>query len=375
MADVKISALPASTVPLGGTEVLPIVQGGTTKQVSVANLTAGRAIAATNVTATGTVTAIAAATQDAVALTGRAGGTGSFVATITPTTLSASRSFTLPDAAGTIALTANKLSAFAATTSAELAGVISDETGTGSLVFADTPTLVTPVLGTPTSGDLANCTFPTLNQNTTGSSGSVKSNATTGLLQITGPAAASTRVMTTPDADFTAARTDAANSFTGDQTLSTGNLVIGTSGKGIDFSATPGTGTSELFADYEEGTFTPTFSCDTGTVTVDSSTRTATYTKIGRQVTVNIFMAVDSVSSPTGNLYIDGLPFTSASSSACALFPNDFALTAVTSVVGLMIATLNYVIMRTYVQGSAAKGLAVDTVSGSSLRISLTYFV
>jgi hypothetical protein len=45
MADLKISALTASTVPLAGTEVLPIVQSSTTKQVSVANLTAGRAVA------------------------------------------------------------------------------------------------------------------------------------------------------------------------------------------------------------------------------------------------------------------------------------------------------------------------------------------
>lgn len=45
------------------------------------------------------------------------------------------------------ALTTDPLSQFAATTSAQLAGVISDETGTGALVFANTPTLVTPVLG------------------------------------------------------------------------------------------------------------------------------------------------------------------------------------------------------------------------------------
>jgi hypothetical protein len=50
MADSKISALPASTTPLAGTEVLPIVQSSTTKQVSVANLTAGRDIAATSLT-------------------------------------------------------------------------------------------------------------------------------------------------------------------------------------------------------------------------------------------------------------------------------------------------------------------------------------
>lgn len=52
MADVKISALPAATTPLAGTEVLPIVQSATTKQVSIANVTAGRAISATSLTLT-----------------------------------------------------------------------------------------------------------------------------------------------------------------------------------------------------------------------------------------------------------------------------------------------------------------------------------
>jgi hypothetical protein len=55
-----------------------------------------------------------------------------------------------------------------AATSSALAGVMSDETGSGSLVFATSPTLVTPALGTPASGTLTNCTFPTLNQDTTG---------------------------------------------------------------------------------------------------------------------------------------------------------------------------------------------------------------
>lgn len=71
------------------------------------------------------------------------------------------------------AFVANPLSQFAATTSAQLAGVISDETGSGSLVFATSPTLVTPVLGTPASGTLTNCTFPTLNQNTSGTAASL----------------------------------------------------------------------------------------------------------------------------------------------------------------------------------------------------------
>src|SRR3990167_4461409 len=51
-------------------------------------------------------------------------------------------------------LEANPLSQFASTTSAQLAGVISDETGSGSLVFANTPTLVTPVLGAATATSL-----------------------------------------------------------------------------------------------------------------------------------------------------------------------------------------------------------------------------
>ena len=53
----------------------------------------------------------------------------------------------------------------------------------------------------------------------------IRSNATTGLLQVAGPGTGTTRVMTTPNANFTAARTDAAQTFTGDQTFST---VLGT---------------------------------------------------------------------------------------------------------------------------------------------------
>lgn len=56
MADLKISQLPAATTPLAGTEVLPIVQSGSTVQVSINNLTAGKAVSATSLTAT-TVTA------------------------------------------------------------------------------------------------------------------------------------------------------------------------------------------------------------------------------------------------------------------------------------------------------------------------------
>lgn len=93
--------------------------------------------------------------------------TGSTLTIADGKTLTASNTLTLTGtdassiafgAGGTVAYTANKLDAFAATTSAELKTVISDETGTGSLVFASSPTLVTPALGTPSSVTLTNAT-------------------------------------------------------------------------------------------------------------------------------------------------------------------------------------------------------------------------
>jgi len=94
----------------------------------------------------------------------------------------------------------------------------------------------------------------------------------------------------------------------GDVTLSTGNLIIGTSGKGIDFSATSGTGTSELLADYEEGTWTPVVGSG-----IDSPTyaaQTGRYTKIGRMVYVQCYLSVDGGTRNGGGLTVGGLPFT-----------------------------------------------------------------
>jgi hypothetical protein len=64
--------------------------------------------------------------------------------------------------------------------SVNLAAAVTDETGTGSLVFATSPTLVTPILGTPQSGDFSSGTFtwPTFNQNTTGNAATATSATT-----------------------------------------------------------------------------------------------------------------------------------------------------------------------------------------------------
>ena len=114
--------------------------------------------------------------------------------------------------------------------------------------------------------------------------------------------------------------------LTGDVQMSTGNLVIGTSGKGIDFSATPGTGTSELLADYEEGNWTPSLTSAGGNfTTIAYGDQQGTYTKVGRMVTVrgNLFTTgAITVGSASGQLYIAGLPFACASSNLGQVWTN-----------------------------------------------------
>jgi len=94
---------------------------------------------------------------------------------------------------------------------------------------------------------------------------------------------------------------------------STGNLAFANT-KGIDFSATAGTGTSELLNDYEEGTFTATLVGLTTSPTVPVTT-TGRYTKIGREVKISLFFNNVSTVGASGNIRVTGLPFTSANDS------------------------------------------------------------
>jgi hypothetical protein len=98
----------------------------------------------------------------------------------------------------------------------------------------------------------------------------------------------------------------------GDVSVSTGNVVMATSGKGIDFSAkTPdGSGTlgSEILNDYEEGTWVPVPTAGSGAFTSVTGA-VGTYTKIGRMVTATAFFKI--VLNGTANSFIQlaGLPF------------------------------------------------------------------
>jgi hypothetical protein len=87
--------------------------------------------------------------------------------TLTSTGTTTLNGTTVP-ASKTLVVTTDKLSVHAATSSSELAGIISDETGSGALVFANSPTLVTPTLGTPASATLTNATGLPLTSGVTG---------------------------------------------------------------------------------------------------------------------------------------------------------------------------------------------------------------
>ena len=99
---------------------------------------------------------------------------------------------------------------------------------------------------------------------------------------------------------------------TGNVSIANGNLVMSTSGKGIDFAATAnssGTMTSELLNDYEEGTWTIGLTFGGGNTALTTDSNVGRYTKVGRQVTVTGVLILTSKGSSTGAASVTGLPF------------------------------------------------------------------
>mgnify|MGYP003335125223 FL=1 len=98
----------------------------------------------------------------------------------------------------------------------------------------------------------------------------------------------------------------------GNQTVVDGNLVIGTAGKGIDFTSDSHAAgmTSELFDDYEEGTWSPVVTASTGAISAYSAS--GTYTKVGRQVTVFYNVLISANGTGAGSVKVAGLPYTIA---------------------------------------------------------------
>jgi len=276
MADSKISALPASTTPLAGTEVLPIVQSSTTKQVSVANLTAGRTFEALGVTLTSTD---AGATEGPLLDLYRDSATPAASDTL------AEIVFNGEDSAGNKQKYACFHASILSPTSGAEQGQLHFETATGG---ASTEKMI---IGT--SNLVINEIGAVFN------------------VRIEG------------DTDANLFYTDATNSRVGvgltnptEKFEVVGNIklsgnVIPASGFGVDFAATSGTGTSELLSDYEEGTWSPTIIGTSTAGTGTYSNQIGLYTKVGRSVTVNLSLQW-TAHTGTGNMRIAGLPFTSA---------------------------------------------------------------
>ena len=279
MADKKISALTAASTPLAGTEVLPIVQSSATVKVAVSDLTAGRTFSALGMTLTST----------------DAGAT----------------------AAPLIDLYRDSATPAASDTLGEIEFNGEDSAGNKQTYGVIHGSILSPT-STAEQGQLH---FETA---TAGALTEKMIIGTTNL--VINEIGAVFNVRIEGDTDANLFYTDATNDKVGVGTISpaekldvvgkikvSDNIVIGTSGKGIDFSATAGTGTSELLADYEEGTWTPTLTPATsGTITLGSPNLCA-YTKIGRVVTVNGLIDTASVSAPVGaSVTVNNLPFTSS---------------------------------------------------------------
>ena len=131
-------------------------------------------------------------------------------------------------------------------------------------------------------------------------------------------------------------------------TLTDGDIALA-SGHGISFAATDnGSGTlgNELFDDYEEGTFTADL--DASSATITQSVSRGVYTKIGNQVSVNVYVQCDGTLSTNSNaVSILGLPFTSVNNSQTVYY----------SAAGMRYVTMstNYEVLMGYINNNDTK--------------------
>lgn len=257
MSNNKISALISATTPLAGTETLPIVQSGATTKVSVANLTAGRAVSAASLALTTSP------------LPATSGGTGSNSAFIANGIGYASTTTTFVTGSG---LSFDGTNFFVGNNSLSFGGGYTNITASGSSG------------GSVWVANAANTgqAFFAINSNTA-------------------------YVGTQTNQPLTI-WTNNVQRFSFD---TSGNLVPSVAAKGINFTAnTPAAGmTSQLLNWYEEGTWTPNQGA--GLTLVGAFSSTGKYTRIGRQVSISgTVTGATSVAVTAAGVITSNLPFT-----------------------------------------------------------------
>ena len=129
----------------------------------------------------------------------------------------------------------------------------------------------------------------------------------------TGQVLAQAHGVSTPSFSFIGDSNTGMTRPTGDtlQFICGGTVKLRVSGDGLLFNSD--TASANALDDYEEGTFDPTLTTDSGSVTMYTTYNTLAYTKVGRVVTITGMLALTSVSSPSGEIVFGNLPFAMAS--------------------------------------------------------------
>jgi hypothetical protein len=275
MSNSKISSLTSATTPLAGTETVPVVQSSATKQVTVANLTAGRAVSALSYSAGNLSIAGNAITSTSGTVELRPAASG--FATIGA------------------AINANWAGSFYGLSGGDLYSISID--GSNSNSFALASNAYRTASGTPGTWKYAGSSTATLYAQDRGRHNFYSAASGTINGAITWVPVIST------------------SATGGDVTVNTGNLVQGTAAKGVNFTAnTPAAGmTSQLLNWYEEGTWTPTIGAGSGTITT-VGTLLGKYNRKGREITLFFSLAITTNGSASGFIFVDGLPFTASTS-------------------------------------------------------------
>jgi hypothetical protein len=152
--------------------------------------------------------------------------------------------------------------------------------------------------------------------------------------------------------------------------------TTGANGIGVAFPATQSASSdANCLDDYEEGTFTPALIGTTADGVGTYADRQGNYTKVGRQVTVQIFLNW-TAHTGTGNIRLSGLPFTSLNSfeAASVGYWNNIAITASNTPMAYVVPSATTIELLQMTSGGGAMApIAMDTSGG--FMISATYFV